>query len=389
MRVLVTSLPDLTTMPPQRPHLLIKHLSEHHDVTVLCTDVWWLERVNDPFLDEMLKSVELLRVSKRRINSIFQELAFCVGYGRFTREHPLSEYDIHLNLNSPIAGYFITKQTGTVTVFDIFDDLVEWTKISPQIPSVMKPFGGLIGRTLLDKNVHAATRITYITELLRKQYELPAEKARYLPNGVDTTLFRKRDGENVREQLGLADAFTVGYVGGLKSWVDLKPVFEVLRSSGSGPDIKLLVVGEEGELRENVELAAHYGVQDDTIFTGFVPRTAVPDYIAAMDVCLIPFAVNPVTNNALPLKLLEYLACEKPVVSTPLLGVREVGAPGVMYADNAVTLKRILTQLREDTQMRKALGSAGRAFVEQGYGWETIFRNLDTTIAEAIDDGEP
>jgi glycosyltransferase involved in cell wall biosynthesis len=373
-------------MPPQRMHHLIKHLSEHNEVTVLCTDVWWLERVSDPFLEETFKGVELLRTSRRRTNSIFQELAFCAGYGHFTREHPLSEYDLHLNLNSPIAGYFITRQTGITTIFDIFDDLVEWVKISPQIPPVMKPFGGLIGRMLLDKNVHTAKRVTYITELLREQYKLPLEKARYLPNGVDTTLFCKRDGENVREQLGLADTFTIGYVGGLKNWVDLKPAFEVLKSSGSGPDIKLLVVGEEGDLRKNVELAAQYGVTDNTIFTGFVPRTDVPDYIAAMDVCLVPFAVSPVTNNALPLKLLEYLACEKPVVSTPLHGVREVGAPGVMYANDAVTLKYILTQLREDEPKREALGNTGRAFVKQRYGWETIFRNLDTTIAEAVGD---
>src|SRR5512136_2600557 len=126
MRVLVTSLPDLTTMPPQRMHHLIKHLSEHNEVTVLCTDVWWLERVSDPFLEETFKGVELVRTSRRRTNSIFQELAFCAGYGHFTREHPLSEYDLHLNLNSPIAGYFITRQTGITTIFDIFDDLVEW-----------------------------------------------------------------------------------------------------------------------------------------------------------------------------------------------------------------------------------------------------------------------
>ena len=112
MKVLVTSLPDLAKMPPQRPHQLIKRLCERHDVTVLCTDVWWLDDVHDQYLDRILNGVEFEYVSRRRVNSILQEALFCANLRRFNNEHDISAYDLHVNMMSPLAGYWITRKLG-------------------------------------------------------------------------------------------------------------------------------------------------------------------------------------------------------------------------------------------------------------------------------------
>ena len=48
------------------------------------------------------------------------------------------------------------------------------------------------------------------------------------------------------------------------------------------------------------------------------PYATMPAYIAAFDCCLVPFAVNRLTDAVNPIKLREYLAAGRPVVATPL-----------------------------------------------------------------------
>lgn len=387
MRILVTSLPDLTKMPPQRPHQLIGHLAQDNDVTVLCTDVWWQDDIHDSYLDAILDDVELQYMSRRKVNSIIQEVLFCAGGFRvFDHDHHVNEYDLHLNLDSPIAGYYIAKKTTVPTIFDIYDDYVAWIRVSPQVPALLKPFGGVIGRLVLEKNIQSSARVTYITESLREVHNLPKKKARCIPNGVDTDLFSPRDSRKLRTELGLSDAFVVGYAGGLKSFIDLEPAFKALRSLQGIMEVKMLVVGEEGDFKRNVALAAKYGLADRVVFTGFVPRLDLPLLMSAMDVCLVAKTVLPATDRMLPLKLLEYMACEKPVISTPLRGVIDTVAKRVLYANDASTLKQHILELSSDEGMRKELGRGGREFVQQHFSWRKILLDFDKVVAEVTNE---
>lgn len=386
MRILVTSLPDLTKMPPQRPHQLIGHLAQENDVTVLCSDVWWEEGFHDSYLDAILDDVELQYMSGRKVNSIIQEVLFCAGFRAFDRDHHVNEYDLHLNFDSPIAGYFIAKRTTVTTIFDIFDDYVTWIKVSPQVPALLKPFGGVIGRSLLEKNIQSSARVTYTTESLREAYNLPEKKARCIPNGVDTDFFSARDPEKLRAELGLSDAFVVGYAGGLKSFVDLEPAFKALQSLQDIMEVKMLVVGAEGDFKRNVALAAKYGLADRVLFTGFVPRLDLPRLMSAMDVCLVAKIVLPVTDHMLPLKLLEYMACEKPVISTPLRGVIDTVDKRVLYADSAATLRQHILELSSDEAKRKELGRDGREFVQQHFSWRKMLLDFDKVVAEVTNE---
>jgi len=386
MRILVTSLPDLTKMPPQRPHQLVGHLAKDNDVTVLCSDVWWQDDIHDSYLDAILGDVKLQYMSRRKVNSIIQEVLFCAGFRRFDHDHHVNEYDLHLNLDSPIAGYYIAKKITVPTIFDIYDDYVAWIKVSPQVPALLKPFGGVIGRLVLEKNIQSSARVTYTTASLREVHNLPENKARCVPNGVDTDLFFPRDPRQLRTELGLSDAFVVGYAGGLKSFIDLEPAFKALRSLQGIMEVKMLVVGEEGDFKRNVALAAKYGLADRVVFTGFVPRLDLPRLMSAMDVCLVAKTVLPATDRMLPPKLLEYMACEKPVISTPLRGVIDAVGNRVLYADDAATLRQHILELSSDECKRQELGGRGREFVQQHFSWRKILLDFDEVVAEVTNE---
>ncbi|HZR83801.1 MAG TPA: glycosyltransferase [Candidatus Binatia bacterium] len=70
-------------------------------------------------------------------------------------------------------------------------------------------------------------------------------------------------------------------------------------------------------------------------FLGLKPQTALPEYYAAADACLIPFRRGPVVDAVNPLKVYEYLAMRRPVVATSMPELRDV--PYVFTADDAET----------------------------------------------------
>jgi glycosyltransferase involved in cell wall biosynthesis len=93
------------------------------------------------------------------------------------------------------------------------------------------------------------------------------------------------------------------------------------------------------------------------VFTGQVPYTRVPEFMRAFDVCIAPHLVTAFTESLNPIKLWEYLASGKPIVSTPVAGFRDfpqfvrIAATAVEFlaqASDAVTEQRGACSLRQE-----------------------------------------
>jgi len=148
------------------------------------------------------------------------------------------------------------------------------------------------------------------------------------------------------------------------------------------------MVGGGVGYEKNVELAKEYDLLKNVIFTGTVPYTQVPKYISCMDVCVIPFKLDAVSQNSLPLKLFEYMACEKPVISTKVKGIIESVGDMVLYASNTSEYMSEITKLYNDEELRRSMGLKGRRFVKENYNWERIVRKLETTLRIAMGGGQ-
>lgn len=393
MKILVTSLPDLKKIPVQRPHHLLSYCAQNHQVTVLCTNAPLLEEQKDEYLEKALRDIRILYLTEKRINPLIQELGSIRGISSALKESRLADFDLHLNFNSLILGYFTSRRMKKLripTVFDICDDLIAWIRMSPWVPGLLKPMGELVGKRLLKESVKSAARVTYPTELLNPEYSNLSEKFELIPNGVDTRLFFNRTAAEVREGLGLHQQdFIIGFVGALQEWVDLEPVFMAVGMiKEEHPNFKLLIVGDGAQLQQNKELAYRLGIADRVIFSGHVPYQQVPIYISGMDVCVLPFKTNKVAQNAMPLKLFEYMACEKPVVATPLAAVREAVGDRVFYAANAEEFKQRILELYRNEELRMKLGKEGRAFVGENYTWENICRKFEKLLLEVAGGGK-
>jgi glycosyltransferase involved in cell wall biosynthesis len=147
--------------------------------------------------------------------------------------------------------------------------------------------------------------------------------------------------------------------------------------------IDVLIVGD-GPARTHIqEIAKQLNVLDKIDFVGSVSYSEIPAYLHLMDVCLIPFNKGAVADRALPLKLLEYLACQKPVISTELQGVVEAVGDTVLYASDQTEFESQLTKLYEDRDYRVELGTRGRKTVEARYSWESIGSRFERLLLES------
>ena len=374
MKILITSIVDLKKSQHNRPHQFVKHLSKKHEVTVLSINDWWkggqdnLESYSREFND-IFKRIDYLYLTEKKVSPILQELFFRKRVKEVLKEN----FDVHLTYGTLLSGYEASKMINTV--YDMADDVGAMIKESPQIPRLLRPFGGFLGELLMKKNIERAEKVTVTTEMLKRTYNIPDSKCEVVPNGVDTTLFRSYG--DTKEELGL-DGFIIGYVGVLREWIDLEPVFMALKDLDEG--MNMVVVGKEGKFDENVRLAKRCGVSDKVTFTGMIPYSQVPKYISAMNVCLIPFKLNAVSEHALPLKLFEYMACEKPVISTELGGVKAVAGNKVMYASNKKEYKEKIMRLYKSEELRQEMGKTRREFVEENYDWEKIVERLEKIL---------
>lgn len=102
-------------------------------------------------------------------------------------------------------------------------------------------------------------------------------------------------------------------------------------------------------------------------------REDMPEQHAASAISCLPSY-----REGLPLALLEGAACGRPVVTTDVPGCREAvvdGETGLLVpARDAAALADALGRLAGDRELRRRMGAAGRAFVEERFSIETMAR---------------
>ncbi len=391
MKILISSIVDLKRTAHNRLHQFVKYLSQEHEITVISIDDHWKAKQTDVGLysqdfNNVLNNIKIEYLTNSGLSPILQEMTAGFSTQRILDKIGYRDFDVHLNYSSLISGYFISrkmKAIGVNTVYDIADDLPAMVRDSPQIPFALKPIAGLVSNFFFKQNILNSVHITCIAESLLNTVNLPLPGKTIIPNGADTTLFRSLPAEKLKQQLEIEDSFVIGYVGVLREWVNLEPVFAAINGLQTTHNLKLLIVGDEGGLIKNKQLAEKYKITENILFAGTIPYTTVPEYIACMDICLVPFKKGAIAENSLPLKLLEYMACGKPVIATPLTGIKQAVTKHVLYATDKDEIKQAIERLYDNSGWRIKMGEDGKQFVINNYAWHNMCAKLDKVLANA------
>jgi phosphatidyl-myo-inositol dimannoside synthase len=234
--------------------------------------------------------------------------------------------------------------------------------------------------------------LTYISEYTRARLA-PALAGRtelaQLSPGVDVDLFTPdADGAAVRRRHGLGEGPVVVCVSRLVA----RKGQDVLVAAwpqvlARHPAARLLLVGggpAEGSLRRAVD---RLGIGDSVVLTGPVPPAELPEHYAAGDVFAMPCRTRRggLDVEGLGMVYLEAAACGLPVVAGTSGGAPEAVQEGVtghvVEPRSPAAVAAAITGLLDDPARARAMGAAGRAWVEQRWSWATI----GETFAQILD----
>ncbi len=201
----------------------------------------------------------------------------------------------------------------------------------------------------------------------------PKKLVHVVPNGVDLEMFRADD-ENEDSKHFDPKKLDLIYVGSVDDWIDLETVFDAMSGlREEGFHTRLTVVGgSHGQhyLSRLKFRIASLGLGEDVLFTGYVPHHLVPQYINQADVGLAPYK-RVLKNDGTPLKISEYLACGKIILSTRIPEISRRFGHLLYFYDGAGDMMCLLKQIATNrTSIIKRVEGA-RDFLS-GYSWDVL-----------------
>ena len=215
------------------------------------------------------------------------------------------------------------------------------------------------------------------------------ERVKLLPMPVDTDLFHpSADTGGLRRKWGLGKAPVIVFIGTLFDFSGLDALINQFpRLLKEIPEAKLLIVGDGPQRPKLEKIIAELGLSKQVIITGFQPYATMPQYINLAALCINSFLITDATRDIFPGKIVQYLACGKAVVATPLPGMMAVTPgedQGVVYASSAGEMVKEIISLLKSPQRRQKLGQSGLSYVTGVHQRDKIVYQLEARLEEAI-----
>lgn len=237
-----------------------------------------------------------------------------------------------------------------------------------------------------------ARRIVVVTEGVRNRLierGIPGEKLTLIPNGANTELFQPQPaaGQQLRAVLGLEGKFLIVYAGIHGIAQGLETALVAANRLRNDPRLHFLFIGEGPRKAELLALKAELDLSNVTMLEA-QPREAIPAYLSAADVALIPLRRLELFKGAVPSKLFDAWACGCPVLMSidgEARTVLERAQGGVFFPPEDVeALVQAINRLQTAPDACKRFGENGRRFVEAHYSRQAQAQSLVALLEKLL-----
>jgi glycosyltransferase involved in cell wall biosynthesis len=334
-------------------------------------------------------SVSLIRPGFVKIPGISRLSAACTHrrvIRRIIREKAIDVVILYSVPTNGLQTLSAARKYGVPVIFrsiDILHELVPFSLLAPVTRFVEKKV-----YTGADMVLTISPRLSgYVSDA-----GTPKERIRLLNLGVDTDMFRPAEDEPaLRQQWGLGDGPVIVFIGtlfefsGLDNYIRQFP--DILHKV---PSARLLIVGDGPQRTYLEKIINELGLEKSIVITGFQPYEDMPRYINLAAVCINTFLMTDTTRDIFPTKIVQYLACGKPVLATPLPGIKasvEGEGQGIVYSE-LDDMGRETVSLLESEERRRKTGQAALKYAVQAHGYDSIVQQLEEILAQVVAGGK-
>jgi colanic acid biosynthesis glycosyl transferase WcaI len=392
--------------PPEMgaPAARAAELSRHwarmgHDVTILTgfpnhpTGVVpeeWRSRLHHFLYTETVDGVRVVRTwlwplpNRKAHERIRNYASFCISaaVSGLVLHKPDAIIATSPQLLCALSGWWLAFWKRVPFVFEVRD---LW-------PESLAAVGAGSERTLLHRTLRRIASFLYrhadrvvvvapaFKDHLVRSCDVPAAKIVTVENGVETDLFQfDAAATEVRKELKVDDRFLICYIGTMGNAHGLETLIAAAEELQTAlPNATFLLIGEGAEKQRIEDLAAERRLAN-VQFLGQQPREQIPGYVSAADLCLVLLKKTELFKTVIPTKLLEYMACERPVLvavdGQARQIVEEAGAGVYVEPENSKALVKAILDLAADPARRRQMGAAGRRYIVNKFSREKTARD--------------
>lgn len=360
-----------------------------HTVTVIDFD----EAVRGSFLIRQvsktgLSKVRLISLPNLRIpilSILYARIRFKIEFRKLLSNQEIDAVFLYSIFINGVDAVKICNQFGIRIVYRAIDAYHRLRK-SPWQSWLLK-----LGESFVYRNVSLiAVTNNKMAQYVRQIAGTKCVETVVLDHGVDTTHFQKLVADDTFvNQFGInPNEFTVIFLGTTYGFSQLDELIANI------PDInqqivhfKLLIVGA-GELDDVISAQIQaFGLEKQVICCGMVDYADLPKYLSLARLAILPFQINKITKDIVPIKMLQYLSSSLPVVSTPLPDVINhfpATISGVVYSSSdemSDFVKTMVTTILVDNL--EELSKSARRFVSAHYSIEAATKHLVKILSDS------
>lgn len=287
------------------------------------------------------------------------------------------------------AALAVSKLRRIPLVFEVRD---LWPESAVALGEISNTKAVALATKLEEACYRRARKIVVVTEGIRDRLlgrGIPAGKLILAPNGANVTLFayQPEGRARLRNELGLDEKFVAVYAGIHGIAQGLESVVETANRLREDSTIHFLFIGDGPKKAEVAALTAGLALPNITLIPE-QPREAMPAFLSTADAALIPLKKLELFKGALPSKMFDAWACERPVLLNVDGEARRVldEAGGGLFVppEDPAALAEAILRLQADPGGREAMGRRGRAYTEQNFSRQAIAEKLVARLQSVL-----
>lgn len=213
-----------------------------------------------------------------------------------------------------------------------------------------------------------------------------ARKVALIPNGADPRMFDPAaDGRSFRQAHQLGDHFIALYAGAHGMSNDLGVILEAAQILRNNPEICFVLLGDGKEKPDLQERARELNLTN-LRFIPSIPKTEMPQALAAADACIAILKPIPLYATVYPNKVFDYMAAGRPLImaidGVARMVVEQAEAGVFSLPGDPARLAEAVCELAAEPERARRMGANGRRYVEEHFDRAALAGKLVELIEE-------